>query len=221
VTATTNASFTLTNTSLASSDGMSLSLRGINIAALTVSASSGRPTDKIDARAFSGQATLSATGTVNAILYGDSDGYDTLAAAGSGDDILIGYASHDALSDSGSGRNILIGSGAGGDDLTGNGDDILVSGTTLFDSDTPASIAALDAILAEWSSKATYAKRINTITLGLGRKHTDALNSRTISKDTSASALSDENSKLDGDDWFLVSKRDSVTKNRKETKTVI
>ena len=117
-----------------------------------MSASAGQPTDKIDASAFSGAAELSATGTVNAILYGDSDGYDTLTAAGSGNDILIGYASHDTLTDSGSGRNILIGAGAGGDDLTGNGNDILVSGTTNYDSDTPASIAALDAILAEWTS---------------------------------------------------------------------
>ena len=156
MTANKNASFTLTNTSLMSSDGMSLSLKGINIADLTVSASAGRPTEKIDATAFSGAAELSATGTVNAILYGDSDGYDTLAAAGSGNDILIGYAGHDSLTDSGSGRNILIGSGAGGDDLTGNGNDILVSGTTSFDSDNSASIAALDAILAEWTSTVSY-----------------------------------------------------------------
>ncbi len=113
VIANKNANITLTNSALSSSDGMSLSLRGINIANLTVSASAGSPTDVIDASAFSGVAELSAAGTVEAILYGDSDGYDTLAAAGSGNDILIGYTGHDTLTDSDSGHNILIGAGAG------------------------------------------------------------------------------------------------------------
>ncbi len=221
VTAEKNASLTLTNSSLVSTDGMSLSLKGINIADLTVSASSGRPTDKIDASAFSGAAELSATGTVNAILYGDSDGYDTLAAAGSGNDILIGYASHDMLTDSGSGRNILIGAGAGGDNLTGKGNDILVSGTTNYDSDTPANIAALDAILAEWTSGTSYANRISAITKGVGKRHADAFNSRTIRTDTNANTLADRSTRIQSSNWFLVSKRDSVTKNRKETKTII
>ena len=221
VTASKNASITLTNTALSSSDGMSLSLRGINIADLAVSASAGKPTDLIDASAFSGQANLSATGTANAILYGDSDGYNTLTAAGSGNDILIGYAGHDTLTDSGSGRNILIGAGAGGDNLTGNGNDILVSGTTNYDSDTRANIAALDLILAEWTSHFPYAKRISVITKGVGKKHLDAFNSRTIRTDTNANTLADRNTRLQSSNWFLVSKRDSVTKNRKETRTII
>ncbi|MFI5455752.1 MAG: beta strand repeat-containing protein [Isosphaerales bacterium] len=221
VTAIKNANFTLTNATLVAGDGMSLKLSGINIAGLTVSASAGKPTDLIDASAFSGAAELSATGTVNAILYGDSDGYDTLAAAGSGNDILIGYAGHVTLTDSGSGRNILIGAGAGGDTFTGKGNDILVSGTTNDDSDTIANIAALDAILAEWTSKASYANRIQTITKGVGKRHVDAFNARTIRTDTNPNTLSDKNTRLQVSNWFLVSKRDSVTKNRKETKTII
>ncbi len=221
VAASKNASFTLTNTTLVTGDGMSLNLSGINIAALNVTASVGNPTYKIDASAFSGQANLSATGTVNAILYGDSDGYDILAASGSGNDILIGYAGHDTLTDSGSGRNILMGAGAGGHTFTGNGNDILVSGTTSFDSDTSVNIAALDAVLAEWTSKTSYAKRIAAITKGVGKRHLDALNSHTIRTDTNASTLSDRNARLQSSNWFLVSKRDSVTKNRRETRTII
>jgi hypothetical protein len=216
-----SANITLTNTALSSSDGMSLSLRGINIADLTVSASAGEPTDKIDASAFTGAATLSATGSGNAIVYGDSGGYNTLMASGSGNDILIGYASHDTLTDSGSGRNILIGAGAGGDNFSGNGNDILVSGTTNYDGDTSASIAALDAILAEWTSKTSYAKRISAIAKGVGKRHLDAFNARTIRTDTNANSLSDRNTRLQSSNWFLVSKHDSVTKNRKETRSII
>ena len=221
VTASKNASFALTNTALSSSDGMSLNLRGINIANLTVTASAGQPTDKIDASAFTGAATLSATGTVNAILYGDSSGYNTLTASGSGNDILIGYAGHDTLTDSGSGRSILIGAGTGVDILAGSGNDILVSGTTNYDNDTTANTAALDAILAEWTSKTSYAKRISSITKGVGKRHLDAFNSRTIRTDTNANALTDGNAQVRSFNWFLVSRRDSVTKKRNEVRTIV
>jgi len=218
VTANKSANITLTNSSLSSSDGMSLSLRGINIAGLTVSA--GNPAI-LDASAFSGVANLSATGPVSAILFGGSGGHDTLTAAGSGRDILIGNGASDTLTDAGSGRNFLIGAGAGGDTLTGNGNDISVSGTTNDDSDTSANIAALDAILAEWTSNASYANRIKTLKKGVGKKHIDALSSHTIRMDSNPNTLADVNSRIQKGDWFLVSKRDSVTKNRKETKTII
>ncbi|HKI19956.1 MAG TPA: hypothetical protein VKA15_18855, partial [Isosphaeraceae bacterium] len=221
VTATKDANMTLTNSALASSDGMSLSLNRIVIAELTATASAGNPKDIIDASAFSGLANLSATGTVNAILYGGASGDGTLTAAGSGNDILIGDAGHDTLTDSGSGHNILIGAGAGGNTLTGNGNDILVSGTTSYDGDTSANIAALDTILAEWTSNASYAKRITTIEKGVGLRHRDAFSSRTIRTDTNANALSDGRTQIRNLNWFLVSRRDSVTKKRNETKTII
>ena len=70
VTATKNANMTVNNSALVASDGMSLSLSHIVIAELTATASAGDPKDIIDASAFSGFAALSATGTVNAVLYG-------------------------------------------------------------------------------------------------------------------------------------------------------
>ena len=136
VTATKNANMTLTNSALVASDGMSLSLSHIVIAELTATASAGDPKDIIDASAFSGFAALSATGTVNAVLYGGSGAGDTLTAAGSGNDILIGDAGRDTLIDSGTGHNILIGAGSGGNTVTGNGNDILVGGTTVYDSNS-------------------------------------------------------------------------------------
>ena len=133
---------------------MAVSLSGITTANITVTASSGSPAYIVDASAFSaGPTNLTATGTVDAILYGGTGGHDTLtvAAAGSGNNILIGNGATDTLTDNGTGRNFLIGGGAGSDTITGNGNDILLSGTTNYDSNTAGNIAGLDAILAEWT----------------------------------------------------------------------
>ncbi len=108
------------------------------IADLGVGTSAGQPTSTIDASGFSvGVTNLTVLGTGNAILYGGSGGGDTLTASGSGNDVLIGNGAGDALTDTGTGRNILIGGGPGGDALVGNGNDILVGGTTEYDSHTP------------------------------------------------------------------------------------
>jgi Ca2+-binding RTX toxin-like protein len=74
-----------------------------------------------------------------------------------GDDLLVG----------GSGRDILIG-GMGADRIVGNcDDDILISGTT----DHDANVAALAAILAEWTSTRSASERINNLSgTGTGEK---------------------------------------------------
>ena len=64
----------------------------------------------------------------------------------------------------------MIGPGSGGNTVTGNGNDILVGGTTVYDGNSGSNIAALDTILAEWASNAPYAKRISTIGKGVGFK---------------------------------------------------
>ena len=167
VTASKNAGFTLTNTSLSSTDGMTLALSGITTANLTATATSGSPSYIVDASAFTGVTNLTAGGTVNAILFGGSANGSTLSATGSGNDVLIGGSGKDTLTDTGTGYNILIG-GPGVDTITGNGNDILISGTTSYDSNTSANIAALDAILAEWSSSDSYSLRISKIMSGVG-----------------------------------------------------
>jgi hypothetical protein len=219
VTASKSASITLTGTSISSTDGMTLSLKNFTTANLTVTAASGNPSYIVDATAFTGATNLTATGTVNAILFGGSSNGSTLTAAGSGNDVLIGGAGKDTLSDTGTGDNILIG-GAGVDTLTGNGNDILISGTTSYDSNTGASIAALDVILAEWSSSDSYATRINKIMSGVGPGGTDALNSSTCQSDGVANKVSDGTAPTQNN-WFIVNNKDKVTKQAGETETVV
>jgi hypothetical protein len=218
VTASKNAGFTLNNTSLTSTDGMTVSLTGITTGNLTSTATSGSPSYVVDASAFTGVTNLTTGGTVNAIVYGGSASGSTLSATGSGNAVLIGGASKDKLTDTGTGYNILIG-GPGSDTLTGNGNDILISGTTNYDSNTPQNIAALDAILAEWSSSDLYSLRISKIMSGVGDGGADALNATTCQSDGVANTVSDGASGAQNN-WFIVNSKDKVTKLGNETKTI-
>lgn len=77
--------------------------------------------------------------------YG-GDGHDRLKGGG-GHDLLFGGVGDDLLV-GGDGRDLLVG-GLGADRIVGNpDDDILIAGTTAFDSNE----TALDAIMAEWTS---------------------------------------------------------------------
>ena len=119
-------------------------------------------------------------GKANDILFGQG-GNDRLQG-GVGDDILTGGDGDDRL-DAGSGRNVLIGgrgvdvligkggSDGGSDGASDGGSDggqdsgnLLIGGFTTYD-DNPA---ALDAILAEWSSNSDYATRVNNLRTGSG-----------------------------------------------------
>jgi hypothetical protein len=220
ISASKAANFTLGKTTLASSDGMSLVLSGkITTANLTVTATSGNPSYIVDASAFTGVTNLTAGGTVNAILFGGSGNGSTLTASGSGNDVLIGGRVTNTLSDTGTGYNILIG-GAGVDAITGNGNDILISGTTSYDRNTSANIAALDAILAEWSSTDSYSVRISKIMSGVGPGGTDALNTTTCQSDGVANTVSDGSAPTQ-DNWFIVNTKDKVTKQGGETETIV
>jgi hypothetical protein len=218
VTATESTTIKLTNSNLTAGT-MSLNLLGITSANLTASATSGNPTVIIDASGFTGTTSLTASGTGNAILLGGSGNGSKLTATGSGDDILIGGPGTDTLTDLGTGRSILIG-GGGANTITGNGADILISGTTVYDGNTTANIAALDAILAEWSSTDSYAVRISKISKGVGAGGTDALNAATVHSNGVANRVSD-GSGATQDNWFIVSSKDAVTKKANETATII
>jgi hypothetical protein len=90
---------------------------------------------------------------VPAWLYG-GDG-DDKPQGGGGNNVLLGGAGNDELH-GGAGRDLLIG-GLGADYLYGDGgDDLLIAGTTAFDGNE----AALDAVLAEWTSARSYADRV-------------------------------------------------------------
>src|SRR5262249_36933679 len=91
--------------------------------------------------------------TLPAWLFGGA-GNDRLQAGG-GPSVLVGGAGDDHLY-GGKGRAVMIG-GLGADQFAGNnGSDMLVAGPTAFDSN----LAALDAVLAEWTSARSYAERV-------------------------------------------------------------
>jgi hypothetical protein len=131
-----------------------------------------------------------------------------------GNDILLGGAGKDTLKATGTGRDLLIG-GSGADSITGNGNAILISGTTSYGSN----LTALDAILAEWASTDGYSTRINDITTGGGLNNSYMLNSSTVIDDLATNNLSDAGTSTG--DWFVVNPRDKVTIHNGETVTVI
>ena len=173
---------TLTNTSLASLGWGLLTLKRIETAKL----SGGNSSNKLIANAFTlGPVTLS---------------------GGNGDDVLIGGSKNDSLA-GGNGRDLLIG-GLGADTLTGGvGDDILIGGTSSHAND----LAALNAIMAEWTRRPTdarlshYVARVTNLLNGGGANGTTKLNSTTIQNDASAA---DKLSGVAAFDWFFQSASD-------------
>jgi len=117
-----------------------------------------QPTAGIVVSGGDGDDTLHIAGSigVSVTLIG-GPGNDSLKGGG-GDDVIIGGDGIDLLV-GGSGRDVLIG-GNGVDRLVGNSDDdVLIAGPTMYDDN----LAALRAILAEWSSGHTYTERVNNL----------------------------------------------------------
>jgi hypothetical protein len=105
-----------------------------------------------------------AAGAVTSIqdVFGGNGG-NTLIGDSQGN-ILVGGTGADTI-DGGTGRSLLIG-GGGADHVTGgstSGGDILIGGTTSYDSGTSADKTALTAILAEWQSTDSYGTRFTKI----------------------------------------------------------
>ena len=137
-------------------------------------------------------------GIGNDTLTGGS-GVDVLDG-GADNDILDGQADDDILN-GGTGRDLLIG-GLGADTLSGgDGDDIVLSGTTSHSS----TIAALNAILAEWTSAKLYATRVTNLQQGGGLNGSTKLNRTTIQNDSSAA---DQLTGSSETDWFFQSAGD-------------
>lgn len=148
---------------------------------------------------------LISAGTGNDTVYGGAA--DDLIWAGDGDDqifgeegndILVGGAGADLL-EGGRGKDLLIG-GWNADTLRGGQlDDILIGGQTLFDSDQ----AALQAVLAEWSSSRTYTKRLANLSgTGTGPRKNDNLFlvfGETVFDDFESDSLGGDG----GRDWFF------------------
>lgn len=163
---------TLSNSSLVSIGYGTLTLATIETAALT----GGDSNNKIRANAFSlGAVTLN---------------------GGNGDDVLVGGTKDDSLF-GGAGRDLLIG-GAGKDTLSGDaGDDILIGGT----SSVSNNVAALNAVMAEWTSGNDFATRVNNLTNGGGANGSTKLSA---TNDSVADRLTGGNEL----DWFFSSSGD-------------
>lgn len=102
-----------------------------------------------------------AGGAGNDVIRGDNNA--NMLAGNQGSDIVLGGGGNDTINGN-VGRDILIG-GDGADTIIGNADeDILIAGTTSFDNTQ----SALAALLAEWTSAATYAQRTGHIMGGSG-----------------------------------------------------
>jgi Ca2+-binding RTX toxin-like protein len=156
---------------------------------------SGGQGGELDFFAHEVHLTGAATGT-GALPAGGVTGFENVVG-GAGNDTLTGSAAggylirndgNDML-EGGAGRDLLIG-GLGLDTLVGGaGDDLLIGGTTSHDGNR----AALDAIMAEWTSAATYATRVGhllgTITIPPGLSGTTRLNNTTVFDDHLANSL--------------------------------
>ena len=135
----------------------------------------------------------------SAWLFGGG-GNDRLRG-GRGNDVLLGGSGNDVLV-AFSGRDLLIG-GTGADRIVGNGgDDILLAGTTAFDS----SDLALHAIQAEWTSARDAATRVANLK-GVGSGPRDNGNIFLTTDGPSVTAFDDTSIDVltggGGADWFF------------------
>ncbi len=139
------------------------------------------------------------SGGVTSIKYiRGGTGNDTLV--GGGGNILVGGAGNDTLVNnstgtSGSSRALLIG-GSGGDTLTaGAAGDLLIGGTTSYDTNN----AALLAILAEWDSTDSYSLRFSKLQSGVGSGNWQLVWGSTVQDDAAVDTLNGG----PGLDWYF------------------
>jgi hypothetical protein len=157
--------------------------------------------------------------TATATISGGARNIDN-AIGGSGNDSLFGDTSNNILIggrgrdriDGGGGFDILIG-GTGADIITGaGGDDILIGGTTSFDSNT----AALQAILAEWTSGRPVDLRIANINgTGAGPRLNGNffLKSSGIGQTVFEDGPGDQLAGAAGADWFFTNFSEFIDRN--------
>lgn len=133
---------------------------------------------------------------LQAWLYGGA-GNDRVRG-GVGDDVVNGGTGNDLL-EGNRGRDMLIG-GSGSDYLIGDhGEDILIAGLTSLDAD----VAAIAAIMAEWTSDHGFSTRVNNLSGGPGaapdRRNGDVFLSVRVSDDNAEDILTG----AAGRDWFF------------------
>jgi Ca2+-binding RTX toxin-like protein len=95
------------------------------------------------------------------VLLGGAGSDDLIG--GDGNDVMIGGSGNDMLF-GGSGRDLVI--GAQDNDLLDGGadDDIVIGGTTIYDDYDSLDAAAIDNVMATWTSGASFASRVGSLT---------------------------------------------------------
>jgi hypothetical protein len=170
-------------------------------------------TGKVSVNLATGAASLvngGAAGGVSNIMdvYG-SKGGSTLTGNSTGN-ILVGGAGADIIQ-GGTGRSLLIGD-KGIDHVTGgstSGGDILIGGTTSYDTDSTANIRALMALLAEWQSGDSYSTRFTDINTGVVPGGYSLNFGTTVKEDSAANVVSGAASGL-ALDWFFAGSHDKL-----------
>ena len=134
---------------------------------------------------------------------------------GDGNNVLVGGSGVNVLG-GGSGRNILIAGTGLGVLAAGSGDTILIAGSTKYDTPTPANLAALDQIMAEWGSSSSLATReahLAGVVSG-GLNGNDFLNGSTVHDDGFGDVLVAGN----GAEWFFVDLASDIVLSKKSDK---
>ncbi len=211
---------------LGGSGGNTFALTGLPTNPLTLDGGAGTH-NKLDYSAYTGDVKVVlpkglATGFANVAHIRDVSG-------GNGNSLLVGDANANTLI-GGAGRNVIIG-GAGGDILDASkssGDNILIGGTTDWDSN----LDALDAIFAEWtrldlgfddrfSDLTTFTNSVKALPKNVVNGYPILLTNApvvvkgikinpTVHADTSSDALTGS-TKDTARNWFIVDGDDTIT----------
>jgi uncharacterized protein (TIGR03118 family) len=152
---------------------------------------------------FAGDDVLTVSPKIDAAVIADGGAGRDVLNGGGDSSILLGNTDNDVLI-GGLGRNILIG-GDGRDLLIGSlRDDIVIGGPTVHDGDE----AALEQILAVWTSTDSYTQRVEATRTGAGG--VPKLDATTVQDDGDRDHLVGG----PGLDWFFASAPDSIVGRR-------
>ncbi len=183
-------------------------------AMITGKISGGGGSDWLDYSAYNHQVVVNlAKGTATAVggrlagiqnvrgsAYGNNlvgDSHGNVLVGGTGIDVIQG----------GSKASILIGDTGKDRIAAGAGNAILIGGTTSYDRSGLANDLALDSILAEWQSAASYSARIKRIMNGVGPEGSFRLVWKgTVQDDGSANKLTGGT----GRNWFFKGAKDKL-----------
>lgn len=202
VIASRNANFTLSDSQLVASNGLTMTFAGIGNANLT----GGANNNVFTVSGWTGSGKIDgAGGTDQIVVVRDTDMALTntsLVAMGFGALTLASVETANLSGGDSANRIVANAFTLGAVTLQGgNGDDILIGGTSSLSSN----LTALNAIMAEWTSANSYATRVANLLNGGGANGTTKLNNTSVQNDSSAADKLTGSSDMD---WFFQSNGD-------------